>query len=90
MYVRRRYPMSTKLTLRLEDKLVKDAKKVARSKGVSLSRMVADYFKSIESQRKGQRVESPVLTEISGILLTRADARKLLADYKKHIEEKYR
>jgi hypothetical protein len=90
MYVRRRSFMATKLTLRLEEKLVKDAKKTARSRGVSLSRMVADYFKSLESQKKRQRVESPVLSEISGILSTKADDRKLLADYRKHIEEKYR
>jgi predicted nucleic acid-binding protein len=51
--------MSTKLTLLLDDRLIKNAKKTARSKGVSLSRMVADYFRSIESQQKKQKVESP-------------------------------
>lgn len=82
--------MSTKLTLLLEDRLIKNAKKAARSKGVSLSRMVADYFRSIESQRKKQPVESPVLSEISGILSTKRDTGKLLSDYKKRIHEKYR
>ena len=82
--------MSTKLTLLLEDRLIKNAKKTARSKGVSLSRMVADYFRSIESQQKKQKVESPVLSEISGILSTKRDTRKRLSDYKKRILEKYR
>lgn len=82
--------MSTKLTLLLEDSLIRNAKKTARSKGVSLSRMVADYFRSMESQQKKIKVESPVLSEISGILSNKKDTRKLLSDYKNRILGKYR
>jgi hypothetical protein len=82
--------MGTKLTLRLEDILIKNAKRAARSRGVSLSKMVADYFKTISSQQKKEAPESPVLSEISGILPPRTDEKKLLKSYKKHLAEKYR
>jgi len=82
--------MSTKLTLRLDDKLINDAKKAARSRGVSLSKMVGDYFNTISSQQKKEIQESPVLSEISGILPPRTDVKKLVKSYKRHLEEKYR
>jgi len=82
--------MSTKLTLRLDDKLINNAKKAARSRGVSLSKMVGDYFNTISSQQKKEIQESPVLSEISGILPPRADVKKLIKSYKRHLEEKYR
>jgi hypothetical protein len=90
MYVRRQAAMGTKLTLRLEDAVIKNAKKAARTKGISLSRMVSDYFKAISSQRKRDMFESPVLAELSGILSTKSDEKKLFKTYKKHLEEKYR
>lgn len=39
--------MITKLNLRLDDTVIKKAKKTASRKGVSLSRMVEDYFKAV-------------------------------------------
>jgi hypothetical protein len=82
--------MSTKLTLRLDDKLINNAKKAARSRGVSLSKMVGDYFNTISSQQKKEIQESPVLSEISGILPPRTDVKTLIKSYKRHLEEKYR
>ena len=82
--------MATKLTLHVEDKLIRTAKKTARSKGISLSRMVSDYFRSIAAQQRNEIIDSPVLSEITGILSTKGNSKKFLADYWKHIEEKYR
>jgi len=81
--------MATKLTLRLDEKLIKNAKQAARSRKVSLSRMVSDYFKSISAHQKKELIESPILSEIAGILPSKADNKKLLKSYKKHIEDKY-
>ena len=81
--------MGTKLTLRLDEDLIENAKRIARSKGVSLSTMVSDYFKSISTLRKKGDGESPVLSEIAGILPSKSDGRKLRKGYRKHIEEKY-
>ena len=82
--------MATKLTLRLDDKVIRQAKETARSKGVSLSRIVEDYFRSLAVWKEMEAPESPVLSEISGVLSTGRDTRKLRAEYRKHLQEKYR
>ncbi len=82
--------MSTKLTLRLDDAVIRKAKKTARTKGVSLSRMVEDYFKSVAKQETHEVRESPVLYEVAGVLSGKEDAAKLRAAYKKHLAGKYR
>ena len=81
--------MNTKLTLRLDEKLIKDTKKIASARDISLSQMVADYFMSISPQKKKEIIESPVLSEVSGILTSKSDKGKLLKKYRKHVEEKY-
>lgn len=82
--------MATKLTLRLDEGVIRDAKKAARLRGVSLSAMVSGYFQAV-SQRKAAKIEpTPVLAEISGVLSPQADAHKLIGTYRKHIEGKYR
>ncbi len=82
--------MTTKLTLRLNDTVIKKAKKTARTRGVSLSRMVEDYFKSVAGQERHEVRESPVLYEVSGVLSGKHDAAKLRAEYRKRLAEKYR
>ena len=84
--------MGTKLTLLMDEKLIKTAKKAAILRRVSLSRMVSDYFKSLLTQQKKELRESPVLSEITGILSarkTKTDNKKLLASYRKSMEKKY-
>jgi hypothetical protein len=39
--------MTTKLTLTLDDKVIREAKRYARTKGRSVSELVESYFKSI-------------------------------------------
>jgi hypothetical protein len=81
--------MATKLTLRLDEGVIRDAKKAARLRGVSLSEMVSGYFQAV-SQRKVVKIElTPVLAEISGVLGRQDDSKKLIAGYHTHIEEKY-
>jgi len=82
--------MTTKLTLRLNDTVIKKAKKTASRKGVSLSRMVEDYFKAVADQGTQVVRESPVLYEVSGVLSGKQDAEQLRAGYRKHIAEKFR
>jgi hypothetical protein len=82
--------MATKLTLRLDEGVIRNAKRAARGRGVSLSKMVAGYFQAVSEEKKGQTEATPVLAEISGVLSPKTDAKKLIAGYRKHIEEKYR
>ncbi len=77
--------MQTKLTLRLEDSLIQQAKDYAKQHDKSLSQVVTDYFKILTQQKK-QPVKSPITTSLIGIL----DSDQVNEnDYKKYLEEKY-
>ena len=82
--------MTRKITLRLNNVVIEKANKIAHKKGVSLSRMVEDYFKAVADQDRHEVRESPVLYEVSGVLSGKQDAAQLRAGYRKHLAEKYR
>jgi hypothetical protein len=79
--------MKSKLTLRLDDSLIKQAKKRAKEKGTSLSQMVADYFTLIEEEDISTACDlPPITTSLSGILKNKEISEE---GYKNHLEEKY-
>ncbi len=49
--------MTTKLTLTLDDKVIRGAKRYAKAKGRSVSELVESYFKSITELDKNQSDE---------------------------------
>ncbi|PHS20616.1 MAG: antitoxin [Kangiella sp.] len=77
--------MQTKLTLRLEDELIKLAKIHAKEQGKSLSQIVSDYFTIFTKKTKKQSI-APITQSLIGIL---KDSNLDEKDYKKHLEEKY-
>jgi hypothetical protein len=78
--------MQAKLTLRLDEDLITQAKRYARDTGKSLSQIVADYFRllSAEAQRKDSL--PPVVQSLKGCL---RDASVDEEDYRRYLEEKY-
>lgn len=79
--------MQTKLTLRLEDQLIEQAKVYAAQAGKSVSQIVAEYFKLLTTQR--DRVNppaTPVTQSLRGLL---RESRLDEKDYKKYLEEKH-
>lgn len=77
--------MQTKLTLRLDDSLINQAKDYAKSQNKSLSQVVAGYFQAL-SQETNTPVTAPITQSLIGIIeLSKLDEN----DYKKHLEEKY-
>ena len=61
--------MDTKLTLKLDEKAIEQAKAYASRQGVSLSRMVETYFLSLAEQGERARPEpTGVVAELAGIL----------------------
>lgn len=80
--------MPTKLTLRMEETLIKKAKKHARDNGKSLSQVVSEYFSLMDQEKSGVNEDIPPLTKsLIGILRgSKVDE----TDYLKHLEEKYR
>lgn len=80
--------MQTKLTLRLEARLIDRAKRYARRSGRSVSQLVADYFAQLESPAIGEEDLLPPLTRsLSGVLAGTAIDED---DYRRHLEEKHR
>lgn len=77
--------MQTKLTLRLDSELIDRAKVQARTRGKSVSQMVAEYFALLGRQAPEQALP-PVTRSLRGAL---RGASVSEADYRKHLEEKY-
>ena len=77
--------MPTKLTLRMDEKLIESAKKYAKRSGKSLSQLVADFFSGLAMGHEDDPSSiSPKVRALRGSLKG-SDA----GDYRKHIEEKY-
>lgn len=80
--------MQTKLTLRLDDELIRRAKDYARRSGKSVSQIVADFLALLERPMEGQAVElTPTVRSLLGAL---SDTPVDESDYYKYLEEKYR
>ena len=80
--------MNTKLTLRLDDGLIRNAKRFSTKSGKSVSRLVADYFALIDS---GEEVPGPEITpRVRSLIGSLKGATATEDDYRRHLEEKYR
>jgi predicted transcriptional regulator len=79
--------MQTKLTLRLDEELIKEAKSIANRQGQSVSKMVAVYFSSLREKpdRKKHQL-TPLVKALKGAWRGRALDRK---DYQRYLEKKY-
>jgi hypothetical protein len=79
--------MQTKLTLRLEDQLIEQAKSYAARAGKSVSQIVADYFKLLTSEKiKSVSPSTPVTQSLRGLL---RESKLDEKDYKNYLEEKH-
>ena len=73
-----------KLTLSVDNSVVKRAKTYAKREGTSISQLVEAYLAAV-SQPLGLKDFPPVLRSVRGTL-KKAD----VAEYRKHLTEKYR
>jgi len=79
--------MKTKLTLRIDENLVKRAKSHSRKAGKSVSQMVADYFALLAEEPSLEVSElSPLVRSLKGVLRG-ADVSE--DSYRQHLEKKY-
>lgn len=79
--------MQTKLTLRMEDELIRLAKSVSEKKGKSLSKMVADQFRILTKKELFNNIELP--PNVKSLYAALADSNIDETDYKKYLESKY-
>ena len=82
--------MQAKLTLRLEEQLIENAKRVAKQSGKSLSHMVADYFAQLEQPSSNKNQPLPPMTaSLLGSLPLTASQDANEANYHAYLESKY-
>ncbi|MCB0079283.1 MAG: hypothetical protein KDE47_00050 [Caldilineaceae bacterium] len=90
--------MQSKLTLRLEESLIEEAKVYAREQGKSLSQIVADYFRALTLQRKNTSTDAkseielgPVTASLLGAFadVTVDDYKSLREEYIDYLEAKH-
>jgi hypothetical protein len=80
--------MQTKLTLRMDEALVREAKRYSLNAGKSVSRLVSDYFALIGA---GPNADTTELTPRVQSLLGALREHDLSEDdYKRHLEQKHR
>lgn len=78
--------MQTKLTLRLDDQLIAQAKSHAQLSGKSLSQMVAEYFQLIGRPTTESAELTPVVARLKGAL---RGAGVDVDDFRAHLVRKH-
>ncbi len=80
--------MNTKLTLTMEESVIEQAKKYAKSKGQSLSDLIENYLKTTTRQQQAEKDLTPIVKSLKGSFRASEDF-----DYKeelaKRLAEKY-
>jgi hypothetical protein len=79
--------MQTKLTLRLDTRLIGRAKAYANRRGTSVSTVVADYFAALDAPAGSPLELTPKVQSLLGAL---TGSRLDEADYRRHLERKHR
>lgn len=70
--------MQTKLTLRLDESVIRRAKSYAKKQKTNLSRMISDYFDSLQNEASTEEPITPLVRELTGVLPQSIDASKLI------------
>jgi hypothetical protein len=78
--------METKLTLKLDQKVIKSVKLYAENNNRSLSRLVEDYFRKLVAENEQPQSFTPLVNELSGVI-SEKDFKNL--DYVSYLEKKY-
>ena len=74
----------TKLTLRLNKRLIEQAKLYAANHNISVSELVETFFLRLEESQEG--AHTPLVRQLTGILPEEVDVAGLYGD---HLAEKY-
>jgi len=74
--------METKLTLRLDQSVIKSAKKYAENNHKSLSKLVEDFFRNLDFKSSPSEKYSSLIENLSGVV-SEKDLEKLSRDDEK-------
>ena len=79
--------MDSKLTLKLNESVIEQAKQYAKKNNISLSRMIENYLQAVTARKQHIIKISPLVKSLTGVIeLEKADYRKDYADF---LSQKY-
>jgi len=78
--------MDTKLTLKLDSSIIERAKRHAKDKNISLSKMIENYLQALTRKDDTAFEISPLVKSLSGVLKNDSDSQ----DYTDFLSEKYK
>lgn len=80
--------MRSKLTLYIDDQLVRRAKDYARKPGTSVSKIVADFFRVLDrpAQRSKEEDLTPTVRSLVGVMNKRSGTEN---DYYRYLKRKH-
>ena len=81
--------MNKKLTLFVDDAAIEKAKKYAKGRNMSISKMVEAYLKAVSLEERKAYALPPVTAELFGVLKG-ADKSDFKEEYASYLQEKYR
>ncbi len=83
--------MDSKLTLKLNERVIERAKKYASNKKVSLSRLIENYLNSITQEQNDDFEISPFVKSISSgkSIPDEVDWKTSRKEYTDHLDKKY-
>ncbi len=76
------------MTIKLDKNIIEKAKKYARMKNISLSRMIESYLNTITRESKPDVEISPLVKSLSGVI-NLPDNFDFKTDYTGYLSEKY-
>lgn len=79
--------MDTKLTLKLNEEIIEQAKTYARKKNTSLSKLIESYLSLLVDPNEKQEV-TPLVKSLSGVIDLPKDFDHK-TNYRKHVVNKY-
>ncbi len=79
--------MNSKLTLKLDDNVIKQAKKYAKENNISLSKLIENYLRAVTIRKKRKPEISPLVESLTGVIkIKNKDYKK---DYSDFLSKKY-
>lgn len=79
--------MDTKLTLKLDQDIIEQAKAYAKANNLSLSKLIENYLSAITSEKQNQAKTSPLVKSLTGVI--NLEGKDYKEDYTDYLAKKY-
>lgn len=79
--------MNTKLTLKLNESVIEQAKQYAKEHNISLSKMIENYLQAITEKKKKEIKISPLVESLTGVI--KLEEQNYQKNYTDFLSQKY-